>query len=70
MNGITVYQDEISLAMELYHNGERIPVRVCSVGEADETGTGELEITIHTVKGFPAIFTNKRPSTLTTGGKE
>lgn len=58
-DGLTVYQDPISLALEVYYQGYRLPVRVVSMGEANKHG--EIEITISTVSDYPTTFTNNRP---------
>ena len=57
--GLTIYQDPISDAVEFYYKGERLPIRFISMREHDDLG--ELELTIESVRGYPTVFTDTRP---------
>lgn len=57
--GLTIYQDPISLAFEVYYKGKRLPIRVISIRERDDLG--DIELAIGTVRGYPTVFTNNRP---------
>lgn len=59
MEGLTIYQDSISLAFEVYYKGVRLPIRVVSIGQQDDLGN--IEITIKTVRGYPTVYTDTRP---------
>lgn len=57
--GLTIYQDTISGAVEFYYKGERLPIRFISMREPDELG--DIEFTIKTARGYPTVFTDNRP---------
>jgi len=57
--GLTIYQDPISGAVEFYYKGERLPIRFISMSEPYDLG--ELEFTIESVRGYPTVFTDTRP---------
>lgn len=57
--GLTIYQDPISWAFEVYYKGERLPIRVISIRERNDLG--DIEFTIETVRSYPTVFTDNRP---------
>lgn len=58
--GLTIYQDTISGAVEFYYKGERLPIRFISMREPDDD-LGGFEFTIESVRGYPTVFTDNRP---------
>lgn len=58
--GLTIYQDPISGAVEFYYKGERLPIRFISMSEPED-GLSGTEFTIESVRGYPIVFTDTRP---------
>lgn len=58
--GLTIYQDPISGAVEFYYKGERLPIRLISMSDPEDD-LGRVEFTIESVRGYPTVFTDTRP---------